>query len=189
MSNAAEQFISRNEYLDIERDGNIRHEFVGGQIFAMTGGTRRHNQVAFRLARLLAAAGDPQRCQTYIADMKVLTEFAGYYPDVTVACDEGDNEGDFDAYFEEHPCLIAEVLSKSPQDRDRREKWVAYQSIPSLKHYLLLSQEDTVLEHCFRKVTGWQTEVLGPNDTLHLECPKISVSMASIYEGLVTARP
>jgi Uma2 family endonuclease len=182
VSNVAEQLIGRWDYLAIERDGIIRHEWVGGQIYAMTGGTRLHNQISFRLARKLADAAEPQGCQTFMADMKVLTEFAGYYPDVMVACEEGAD----DAYYEENPCLIAEVASKTTQDRDRREKWVAYKEIGSLKHYLLLSQEDVVIEHRFRTDLGWSTEVLGPTDTLRLQCPRLDITVASIYDGLVT---
>jgi Uma2 family endonuclease len=182
VSHAAEQFVSRGEYLVIEQDGNIRHEWVGGQIFPLLGGTRLHNRISGRLAVLLAVAAESDGCQTYVADMKVLTEFAGYYPDVMVACEEGAD----DAYYEENPCLIAEVASKTTQDRDRREKWVAYKEIGSLKHYLLLSQEDVVIEHRFRSDLGWSTQVLGPTDTLRLQCPKLDITVASIYDGLVT---
>ena len=183
MSNAAEQLISRWDYLDIERDGVVRHEWVGGQIYAMTGGTRLHNRISFRLARGLETAAELQGCEVYIADMKVLTDYAGYYPDVMVVCD---SESSNDAYFEENPCLIAEVASKSTEDRDRREKWVAYKEIASLKHYLLLSQEDTVIEHRYRTELGWATEVLGPTGTLRLHCPEMELTVESIYKDLVT---
>jgi Uma2 family endonuclease len=72
--------MSRADYLAIERNGIIRHEWVGGQIYAMTGGTRLHHQISFRLARSLADAADADGCQTFVADMKVLTEFAGTTP-------------------------------------------------------------------------------------------------------------
>lgn len=183
MSNAAEQSISRWDYLEIERDGIVRHEWVGGQIYAMTGGSRLHNRISFALARRLEDAARPQGCEVYIADMKVLTDFAGYYPDVMVVCD---GESSKDTYFEENPCLIAEVASKSTADRDRREKWVAYKEIASLKHYLLVSQEDTQIEHRYRTDLGWTTEVLGPTDTLRLHFPEVEITVASIYEGLVT---
>jgi Uma2 family endonuclease len=183
MSSAADQLISRWDYLEIERDGNVRHEWVGGQIYAKSGGSRLHNRISGRLARLLDAAAEPQGCEVYIADMKVLTDFAGYYPDVMVVCD---GESSKDEYFEENPCLIAEVASKSTADRDRREKWVAYKEIASLKHYLLVSQEDTQIEHRYRTDLGWATEILGPTDTLRLRCLEVEITVASIYEGLVT---
>ncbi len=150
-------------------------------MWAMTGGTRRHNRLSGRLFAKLLAAGEPAGCRTYMADVKVLTDQAGYYPDVMVVCGEdGPNE-----YYEEHPCLIAEVLSKTTSDRDRREKWAAYKEIASLQHYLLISQTDTIIEHRYRTDLGWSTEVLGPTDTLQLRCPNVAITVQSLYEGLV----
>ena len=74
MSNAAEQFISRGEYLAIECEGTQRHEWVGGQMFAMTGGTLLHNRLSFRIASQLSALAEPKGCRTYIADTKVVTD-------------------------------------------------------------------------------------------------------------------
>jgi Uma2 family endonuclease len=181
MSAAAEPYVSRMEYLSLERDGVVRHEWVGGQMWLMTGGTGVHNRISGRLFAQLLAVAEPEGCRTYMADMKVLTETAGYYPDVMVVCDET-QPGE---YHEEHPCLIAEVLSKTTGDRDRREKWVVYKTIESLQHYVLLSQEDTTIEHRYRTELGWSTEVLGPDDTLTLRCPAVSITVASLYRGLV----
>jgi Uma2 family endonuclease len=180
MTNAAEQFISRGEYLAIECEGTQRHEWVGGQMFAMTGGTLLHNRLSFRIASQLSAVAEPEGCRTYIADTKVVTDFAAYYPDVMVVCGE-----QADPYFETHPCLIVEVLSKSTQDQDKREKWIAYASIPSLDHYVLVSQTERTLEHRRRTDLGWSTEVLGPEDSLRLTCPEMVLSVRAIYEGLL----
>ncbi len=181
MSSAAEQFVSRGEYLSLERDGSVRHEWVGGQMWAMTGGTGRHNRISIRLLSQLLPSAEAAGCRTYLADMKVLTESAGYYPDLMVVCDQNEPSD----YHEENPCLLAEVLSKSTSDRDHREKWMIYRSIASLQHYLLLSQTDATIEHRYRTEIGWATEVLGPTDTLHLRCPKVSVSVEALYVGLL----
>jgi Uma2 family endonuclease len=181
VSAAAEPFISRDEYLSLERDGIVRHEWVGGQMWMMTGGTGIHNRISVRLLSLILAAAERDGCRTYVADMKVLTDSAGYYPDVMVVCDDN-APGE---YHEEHPCLIAEVLSKTTGDRDRREKWVSYKSIDSLQHYLLISQIDTTIEHRYRTDHGWSTEVLGPDDTLTLQCPSVAITVSSLYAGLV----
>lgn len=90
-----------------------------------------------------------------------------------------------DPYFETQPCLIVEVLSKSTQDQDKREKWMAYASIPTLDHYLLVSQTERTIEHRPRTDLGWSTEVLGPEDSLHWTCPEASLSVRGIYEGLL----
>ena len=180
MSNAAEQFISRGEYLAIECEGTQRHDWVGGQMFAMTGGTLLHNRLSFRIASQLSAVAEPAGCRTYIADTKVVTDFAAYYPDVMVVCEE-----QADPYFETHPCLIVEVLSKSTQDQDKREKWMAYASIPTLDHYVLVSQAERTIEHRRRTDLGWSTEILGPEDSIRLTCPEIVLTVQSIYDGLL----
>ena len=173
--------IGRAEYLSFERDGEIRHEWVGGQIFVMTGGSARHNRIALRLGAGLLGAADRDGCRAYVADMKVVTADFGYYPDVMVVCDRH-QPGD---YHEERPCLIAEVLSPSTADRDRREKRAAYQSIPSLLHLLLIGQDDPRIEHFFREPDGqWQHVQLGPDDLIVLRCPDVSVPVAEVYIGL-----
>jgi Uma2 family endonuclease len=180
MSNAAEQFISRGDYLAIECEGTQRHEWVGGQMFAMTGGTLLHNRLSFRIASHLSAIAEPEGCRTYIADTKVVTDFAAYYPDVMVVCEE-----QADPYFETDPCHIVEVRSKPTQDHDKREKWMAYASIPTLNHYVLVSQTERLIEHRRRTDLGWSTEVLGADDSLRLTCPEIVLSVRSMYEGLL----
>jgi Uma2 family endonuclease len=184
VTNAAEQFVTRGEYLASEAEGSIRHEWVGGQLWAMTGGSGLHNRISIRIVTKLLPAADQSGCRTYMADMKVVTDAAGYYPDVMVVCDEA-APGD---YHEEHPCLIVEVLSKTTEDRDRREKWVEYRSISSLKHYVLVSQSDVSVEHRYRASLGWANEVLGPDDVLTLTCPAVDIPVAEIYKGLLDAR-
>ena len=149
-------------------------------MFAMTGGTLLHNRLSFRIASQLSAVAEPAGCRTYIADTKVVTDFAAYYPDVMVVCEE-----QADPYFETHPCLIVEVLSKSTQDQDKREKWMAYASIPTLDHYVLVSQAERTFEHRRRTDLGWSTEILGPEDSIRLTCPEIVLTVQSIYDGLL----
>ena len=185
MSRAAEQFVSRGDYLSLERETSVRHEWVGGQLWAMTGGSGVHNRLAGRLFARLLPGGEAAGCRTYIADMKVVTENAGYYPDVMVVCDAA-QPGE---YHEEHPCLIAEVTSKSTGDRDRREKWVAYRSIASLRHYVLISQSERLVEHRVRTGDEWSTELVGSGETLVLTCPVVSIPVDELYDGLVGPPP
>ena len=173
--------ISRADYLELERDGSVRHEWVAGQIYAMTGESGRHNRISGRLYASLLAAAERDGCRPYIADMKVVTETRGYYPDVMVVCNAA-VPGD---HHEEAPCLIAEVLSPSTQDRDRREKRAAYQAMPSLRHLLLIRQDDTQLEHFFREDDGsWNMLQLGPDDVIVLHCPEVTVPVDDLYRGL-----
>ena len=167
--------------MTFERDGQLRHEWLGGVIYAMTGGSARHNRIALRLGSRLLAAADHDGCRAYVSDMKVVTATFGYYPDVMVACDSH-IPGE---YHEEKPCLIAEVLSPSTEDRDRREKRVAYMALPSLLHLLLIRQDDTQLEHYYRSEpgAGWNHRQLGPDDSIVLFCPNTSIPVAELYRG------
>ncbi len=181
MSNPEFALIDRAEYLTFERDGQSRHEWVGGEIFAMTGGSTRHNRISLRLGSRLLAASEGEGCRAYVADMKVVTADFGYYPDVMVVCDP-ETPSD---YHEEHPCLLAEVLSPSTADRDRREKKNAYMTIPSLLHLLLIRQDDTQIEHFFRSPDGpWNHHQLGPDDEIKLTCPVLSIPVMDLYAGL-----
>jgi Uma2 family endonuclease len=181
MSQAASQLISRVEYLTFERDGDVRHEWIGGVLFATTGSSSRHNRIAGRLLACLLPAADRDGCRAYVADMKVVTETVGYYPDVMVVCDP-DMPGE---YHEERPCLIVEVLSPSTHDRDRREKRAVYQAMPSVLHLLLIRQDDTQIEHYFRAPgEPWSHIQLGPDDTIDLACPNVSVPVAELYKGI-----
>ena len=181
MSNASFSLIDRADYLTFERDGETRHEWVGGEIFAMTGGSARHNRISLRLGSRLLPAAEAEGCRAYVADMKVVTADFGYYPDVMVVCDP-EMPGE---YHEERPCLVAEVLSPSTADRDRREKKNVYMAIPSLLHLLLIREDDMQIEHFFRVPDGpWQHHQLGPYDDIVLGCPDLQFPVMELYVGL-----
>ncbi len=175
--------ISTEDYLQGEVDGDVRHEYVDGQVYAMAGGGENHNIIALNLATELRSAARGTDCRTFISDMKLriaeLNRF--YYPDVLLTCDPDDN----DAYYKDHPCLIIEVLSPSTEPTDRREKLHAYQQIPSLKEYVLVSQEKPQIELYRRKDDHWQYYLLDdPTDTLEFECLDLSLSMAIVFEDV-----
>jgi Uma2 family endonuclease len=151
-------------------------------MWAMTGGSGRHNRIALELASRLMLAAKAHGCRVYMSDMKVVTDDAGYYPDVMVVCDPVEPS----THHEERPCLIAEVLSPSTADRDRREKWAAYQTISTLRHFLLVRQDDTQIEHRFRTSEDgpWQHEILGPDDQVQITCPETSFVVSDLYVGL-----
>ncbi|MBA2617877.1 MAG: Uma2 family endonuclease, partial [Rubrobacter sp.] len=110
----------------MEKTATVRHEYVAGEVYAMTGASRRHNRIAGNVYRRLAdaAAGGP--CRVYMETVKLRIEDVFYYPDVMVACGP---EPD-DPYYEDDPCLVVEVVSPSTETTDRREKLAAYKRIP-----------------------------------------------------------
>lgn len=174
--------LSEDDYLALEAESPTRHELVGGQLYAMTGASVRHNRIALNLAsRLLAAAG--QDCQVFISDVKLRADSLPtyYYPDVMLVCDPSDD----DALIKTRPCLIAEVLSPATEAIDRREKLAAYQRIASVREYLLIAQNTPRVEiYRRRNLREWLLETLTPPDALRLECVDLSLPVVELYAGL-----
>ena len=160
----------------------MRHEYLGGMVYAMVGAIRRHNRIALNIAaRLLAAArGGP--CRVNVEAVKLRAEVI-YYPGVMVACGTGDD----DPLIEDAPCLVVEVASPSTDSIDRREKMLAYRSIPSLRAYLIVAQDDRRVERYWRREDGeWrQGEAVGEGGKVPIPCPgPFELTLAEVYEGL-----
>lgn len=175
------------EYLDAECKSEVRHEYLGGQVFAMAGGSKAHNIIALNIAGRLRSLLRGGACDVFMSDMKVKLKAANqnktifYYPDVLITCSPKDR----DKYFVNYPCVIFEVLSPSTEVSDRREKLVNYQTISSLQEYVLVSQNEIKVEVYRQDLQGdWTMEVLGSEDTLILNSINLSLTMADIYEGI-----
>ena len=175
--------LSNEEYLQGELESEVRHEFYDGLVFAMAGAGEKHNIIAGNLFSALRQKSRGTPCRTFIADMKLyipaLNRF--YYPDILLTCDpEDDHE-----YFKQKPCLIVEVLSPTTENIDRREKLLAYQDIPSLKEYLMVSQDERRMELYRRAGDHWQYFLLDDEaDVLALECIDLKLTMAEVYEDV-----
>ena len=182
------QPLSAENYLDNERQSTVRHEYVDGQVYALAGAADRHNLIAGNIFFRLRGAAGVNPCRVYMNDMKVRiqTDLTSrfYYPDVMVTCDPDDTED----YFKTSPCLIAEVLSPSTQGVDRREKLLAYQSIPSLEYYLIVEPDERFVElYRFEKqgdARGWWYHEFRGDGVVKLGCPKLELPLDDIYEGL-----
>lgn len=181
--------ISVTDYLEGEKNSPIRHEYLGGQIFAMSGGSEEHNRITLNIASFLNSHLRGSGCKTFMSDMKVNMPIARdtaelfYYPDVMVTCDPQDTE----KYYKTRPCLIVEVLSPSTQNLDRREKRLNYQSLPSLQEYVLVSQTEMKVEVYRRNAKGdWSLEILELDDSLELNSVGLTLTMAEIYDEVLT---
>jgi len=177
--NTAENYLSEADYLAGEQDGEIRHELIDGQAYAMTGASDYHNKLSgnlmFELMKGLRAKASP--CSIYINDMKVKVKHNFYYPDVMVVCQRQDNVSN---YFKTQPVLIAEVLSPSTRRFDKTHKRQMYQSLESLQEYLLVDQERAEIE-VFTRQSGWQAEYFYPGDSIHFQSIDVLVAVEDIY--------
>ncbi len=171
--------MTLDEYWVWQDGQELRHEFVGGVVYAMTGGSRPHARVSSNIHALLHAAARAQGCEAFVADLALLIVDTGsvFYPDVMVTC-SGES-----GRFETSPCLIVEVLSPSTQGLDRTVKLSQYSSIPALMNYLMVSSdpdEPCVIRHR-RAGDLWVHTLHGPEETLTLDCPSISFKVADLY--------
>lgn len=166
-------------YLEAERDGNTRHDYLNGEVYAMSGASELHNAVN---AELLAAiyARLPDECRGFMSDMKLKLEYGNqlfaYYPDIIVAC--GVNEGD--PYVRTNPLLLAEVLSPSTRRTDLTEKLMNYRYIPSLLEYVIVHQDNPHVQ-IYRRRRAWQVEHFFAGDEFSLESIGLVMPVEQIY--------
>lgn len=173
------EIVSAEDYLARERASPHRHEYVDGAIYAMAGGSRRHNLIAVNLIAALTAHL-PDRCAAHMADTKLRIRIERaeifYYPDVMVSCVASDQTLDWlDA-----PLVVAEVLSPSTERADRGEKLNAYLQIANLQEYILIEQSLPHVE-VFRRANEWRREVLSSGDTLQLPSIDFGIGVDALY--------
>ena len=175
--------LTEEEYLENERIGGVRHEYLGGLVYAMAGASATHNLIALTLATRLRAHLRGKGCQVFISDMKVKIAAIDifYYPDVMVTCDPADNAD----YFRTSPVLIVEVASPTTAVTDRREKLLAYQRIASLREYIIVSQTEMSIQVYRRAYNGrWWEATLSADDVLELESVDLHLPVNEVYEDV-----
>jgi len=178
--------ISVEDYLEGEKDGETRHEYVAGQVYAMTGASRHHGLITGALFAALRPEARARECQLFTNEMKVHVHHAGddafYYPDLVLTCDPDDRAD----YYIQHPCLIVEVLSETTERIDRREKLFAYTAgLPSLREYLLVAQDRRQVDLYRRTETDWVHETF-TDSRIHLDCLDTDLPIEAIYEDVDT---
>ena len=185
MQLAEKQTLSEAEYLAFEETSPFRHEYVGGEAYAMSGGTLRHNRISLNAASLLLArlAGKP--CQVFMSDVKlrVARDSAYYYPDVMVTCSQQATAAN-ESQVVSDPVLVVEVLSPTTEATDRREKLHAYRHLPSLQEYALVSQDTQQVEVYRRQGDiNWLYITYEPGDTVEFASVGVTLPISELYEG------
>jgi Uma2 family endonuclease len=182
MAEAAREFprCTAKEYLEFENDGSLKHEFVNGVVYAMSGASRRHNLIAGDLHTALNVHLPVNRCQAYTLDAKVHVQTPDeeryFYPDVFVTCSELDT----DAYTSRFPILVVEVTSPSTEDFDRGAKFESYRLLASLQEYALVAQDIRRLE-LFRRRTNWTAEHYRNDEQVTFESVGLTIPVSTLY--------
>lgn len=180
-------FMTWEEYLVFEDQSPYRHEYVNGTVYAMSGASLAHNRIAQKLVSAFAAHLKGGPCEPFFLEAKLEiqagTDLIMYYPDVMVSCRPEDRTDQ----IVRNPKLVVEILSKSTQHIDRREKAMTYQRVAAIEEYVLIAQnQPRVIVH--RRAEDWRPMLYSGMDA-RVEFRSIGLQMplAQIYEGSLPA--
>lgn len=179
------RYYSPQEYLELEVNSEIRHEYINGLIIPMTGGTPNHNQLAGNFYAMLNFALKRQPYQVFVTDQRlwIPSRKIHTYPDIMVVKNPLEYEqGRKDTLV--NPVMIAEVLSKSTKGYDRDEKFAAYRTIPTLQEYILIDQYTMHIEqYCKTNNNQWIfSEFTDGNVNLNLASISCQMILSDIYD-------
>lgn len=176
--------MSVEGYLAFEARSATKHEYVAGEVYAISGVTRRHARLVTNLVVRLAALARGGPCQV-LTDVKFRPRADRfYYPDVMVACTPGRD----DDVVVRDPCLVVEVTSPATARVDLGEKLDAYRASASLRSYLVVDHRRRRVEHHRRDTDGaWRREELVGDGRVELPCPAGTLALDEIYEGVELA--
>jgi Uma2 family endonuclease len=191
MAHAVHHRFSFHDYVTLEEDSGIKHEFLGGQVWAMSGGSPAHAAIAANITALLTVALGDKPCQTFSSDLRVRVQATGLatYPDVSVGCGklELDPE-DPKKHTALNPKLIVEVLSPSTEDYDRGEKLGHYKQIPSVAEVVLVAHDRREIEVVRREADGsWSRTVVGEGASAQLLSVGCALPVDEVYRNPLAA--
>ncbi len=197
-------FLTPEEYLEIERKAEYKSEYYNGEMFAMSGASRKHNLICTNIAGELRNQLKKKSCEVYMGDMRVKVSTTGLYtyPDLVVVCGSPKFEDkEVDTLL--NPILIIEVLSESTEAYDRGEKFAQYRSLSSLQEYVLISQDHYHIEKYIKQkdiqlqsiqsndlkesysnlFSGWfLTEEIKQENSIELVSIQCSLKLAEVYD-------
>ncbi len=178
-------YFTPKDYLEIERISPIKHEYIQGQVLAMAGASKAHAIITGNLSALLVNHFRGKGCIAYATDMKVRLPSLNlfYYPDLVVTCDRRDLIADQD--FVLYPKLIIEVLSDSTEAFDRGDKFADYKLIPELEEYLLIHQQQILIEQFSRQSSDlWVPRIYRAGDKIEFSSIEFSCDISTLYENI-----
>lgn len=173
------------EYLALESASNVKHEYLGGQIYAMAGGTPAHAALQVAVPNLLFPQLRAGRCRALGSDLRIRVLATGLatYPDVTIVCGPREVDPD-DKNSVTNPTLLVEVLSPSTEEYDRGEKFAHYKRIPTLRQYVLVSQGEPRVEVWTCDADGtWTVAVSTDGEVADLTSIGSKLDVRELYEA------
>jgi Uma2 family endonuclease len=173
------------EYFAWEEQQQLRHEYLDGEVYAMTGGTINHSDIAGNFLILLKSHLRGSGCKTLNSDARVNIHNSNdyVYPDLSVTCDERDRNN---TQFISYPCVIVEVLSPTTEAYDRGDKFFMYRRSASLQDYILVSADKVAIDIYHKDDRGkWDILSYRSGDTIELESVNFTFQIEQVYEDIV----
>ena len=172
-----------DEYILLDEASDIRHEFINGQLYDMSGTSDLHNEIVGNLYFFLRNSLKNSFEKIYFENVKCKIQGEEYYtyPDIFITSNEVDHEN---KYIKQHPSLIIEVLSDSTRKYDTVDKFIQYQKIDALQYYILVEPE-VFSVHCFSKDEQgeWQAAIYTKLDEIiELKLLSVQLPLHSIYK-------
>ena len=185
MASVPNYYVTPEEYLALERKAKFKSEYIDGMVYAFAGASERHNLVAANIIVSLGGQIKGRPCKIYPSDLKVRLPNSKrfFYPDVSVVCGEVEFADDKrDVIL--NPTLIVEVSSESTAAFDRGKKFLSYQQIDSLQEYILVSQDEILIEGYARQGndTWLYTKVTGLEGSLTLPSINCKLDLKDVYD-------
>ncbi len=179
--------LTPQEYLEVERNSEIKHEYFEGEIFAMAGAKRRHNVINQNLNGLIWQHLRTRDCESYSGDMRVFVPATGLYtyPDLVVVCGDPVFQDDVSDTLL-NPVLLIEVLSESTESYDRGRKFQHYRSIELLEEYILVAQDEARIEKYVRHGDGFWllSEAVGPDSAIEFSSIECEIALGDVYDKI-----
>ena len=172
------------QYLAMEAESEIRHEFIDGDIFPMTGGTLNHDEIVMNMTGALLSQLAYSDCRLYSSNMRIRISPTRYvYPYLSAVCGEAETDDGTTTLL--NPVFVVEVTSPSSIERDRVSKVEFYGAIPSVRGYLILDQERVFAQWYSRTESGWDLrQFTDLADEIALEPLGCSLCLAEVYRGV-----
>lgn len=168
--------MTEADYLKAERNAEVRHEYIDGHAYAMTGGTTNHIRITANMLGEFRNHLKSKPCEAFMTDMQVKLGKNYVYPDVVVACNHTEMQG-----LTSDPLLIVEVLSKSTRVADLTTKLSKYINVAALQEYVLIEQ-DFVSVQVLRRRNHWQPEYYFLDHAVMFESIELTLQVADIYD-------
>jgi Uma2 family endonuclease len=192
MSVHKHQYMSVQAYLAQERTTGVKHEYLAGTVYAMAGGSARHNRIAGNTYASLHGQVRDRPCTAYTSDMRVRIPQTGLYtyPNITIVCGHEQFEDEHEDILT-NPILLIEVLSPSTENYDRGKKFQHYRNILSLREYILIAQDDYHIERYVRQPDNqWLfSEIIQRDDHIELTSIQCVLHMADVYAKITFPAP